>query len=191
MEILSDPLTECNRKELREVLHTRINSWWWNRKKHELENLNTYKILNEKLTLLQKSWKFLSTIAFTTLPLTSASQILIWVLNTSNNVKITTNLNSLLVYPGTATFKSLLILAKNCASTFPAFFYNIIDQGTWLNTYISGWLWPFLVLSLRCSSVRLGGAPKQHNNRYNTNELHGINFDQKDLLFKYLDFSKV
>ena len=74
--------------------------------------------------VLGRFQKFCSTIDFTTRPFTSASQILICVLRTRRSVRIMTYLNSLLLYPGTATLSRRLILAKNWASTFPWVFYN-------------------------------------------------------------------
>ena len=55
----------------------------------------------------------------TSLPLISANQMLIWVLRISSRVRMHTYLNSLDEYPGTAIFKSFLILSKNYASTLP------------------------------------------------------------------------
>ena len=68
--------------------------------------------------------KFISTIALTILPLTSESQILIWVLKTSIIVNKARYFASLQFHDGTTIFISSLIFAKNTLSTFP-FPYNL------------------------------------------------------------------
>ena len=73
--------------------------------------------------------KFLSTIDLTTFPLTSASQILIYVRNTNKNVRTTRYLTSLPWIVGIATLTNYFIFLINSASTFPPdFFINKVKN---------------------------------------------------------------
>ena len=83
---------------------------------------------NLLLTFQRNFLKFLSTMALTILPLTSASQILIQVLKISNNDKMTKYLLSLQFALGMTTLRRLLILAKKTASTLPCPFYNVAKR---------------------------------------------------------------
>ena len=71
------------------------------------------------LTLIKNFLKFLSTMDLTIFPLTSANQMLIYVLRTNSSDKITKYFDSLQFNLGTTTFISFFIFSKKIASTFP------------------------------------------------------------------------
>ena len=80
--------------------------------------------MNEsELTLIMNFLKFLSTIALTILPLTSASQILMYVLRIRRRDRMIKYLVSLQFACGTTVLQSLLIFSKKTASTLPCPFY--------------------------------------------------------------------
>lgn len=71
------------------------------------------------LTLRMNSSKFLLTIAYTILPLTSASHIVRKVRTTKSPVRTTRYRASLVFQEGTTIRISFLILSRNTLSTFP------------------------------------------------------------------------
>lgn len=78
------------------------------------------------LTLRRNFLKLRSTMALTILPLTSANQILMYVLKTRSSDSMTKYLDSLQLALGTTVFRRFLILAKKTASTLPCPFYSTL-----------------------------------------------------------------
>jgi len=119
VEVSSQSISKRQRHHLVHIINARINHRWRQGEKEKNENLELAIRLDNKLTRFRNIGRSLLTIAFTTRPLTSASQIDILVLSISSKIIANTNCISLQVQEGITCFKRFEIRWKNSLSTLP------------------------------------------------------------------------
>ena len=118
VEISSKSRPKSKRKFFLVVVDCWVDSRWWYCKKEQNKNLRT-RHLSRLLTLYMNYLRFLLTIALTTRPFTSASQIDISVLTIRRPKSKTAYRDSVQFQVGKMCFMILITRSQNSLSTLP------------------------------------------------------------------------